>query len=148
VLIPAAAGELTSAQGMVQLCPDCRHALTEGQYSCPGCGLIFKNEKSMVMRSILLPGGRYFYTGHPLVAIIPAVVEGFLALEVLSVLVIGLSSPQAMRRISSVLLILGLFWAVETGVTILHCRRYIREFIPEKRDPSRAPQGLTIPADR
>ena len=148
VLIPAAAGELTSAQGLVQLCPDCRHALTQGQYSCPGCGLIFKNEKSMVTRSILIPGGRYFYTGHPLVAIIPAVVEGFLVLEVLALLVVGLSSPQAMHRVSAVLFILALVWAVESAVTILHCRRYIRDFIPAKRDPSRAPQGLAVPIDR
>jgi len=144
VLIPAAAGELTSAAGLIQLCPDCRHALTQGQYSCPGCGLIFKNEKSMVARSILLPGGGYFYTGHPLIAIIPAIVEGFLVLEVLALLVVGLASTKGMHNVFPALFVLALFWAVETGVTILHCRRYVRDFIPEKRDPSRAPQGLAI----
>jgi hypothetical protein len=35
--------------------------------------------------SILLPGGGYFYTGHPLVAIVPAVVEALLVLEILLV---------------------------------------------------------------
>jgi PH (Pleckstrin Homology) domain-containing protein len=148
VLVPAAAGELTSTQGLVQLCPDCRNALTQGQYSCPGCGLIFKNEKSMVTRSVLLPGGGYFYTGHPLIAILPAVVEGFLVLEVLLLLVVGLASPKAMHNVSSALLVLGFFWALETAVTILHCRRYVRDFIPEKRDPSRAPQGLLVTIDR
>lgn len=148
VLIPAAAGELTSTQNVVQLCPDCRHVLNQGQYSCASCGLTFKNEKSMVIRSIFLPGGGYFYTGHRLIAILPAIVEIFLVLEILALLAVGLRSPQALHRIFSVLLILGLVWAVETAVTILHCRRYIRDFIPEKRDPNRAPQGATIPVDR
>lgn len=44
VLIPASTGEPTAAPGFVQLCPDCCGVLKEGQYSCPGCGLIFKRE--------------------------------------------------------------------------------------------------------
>jgi hypothetical protein len=85
-VLPAASGELTSTYGWTQLCPDCRNVLTLGQYFCTSCGLTFKNEKSMVTRSILLPGGGYFYTGHPLVAVIPAIVEGFLVLEILILL--------------------------------------------------------------
>jgi hypothetical protein len=108
--------------------------------------LIFKNEKSMVTRSIFLPGGGYFYTGHPIVAMIPAVVEGILVLELLLLLFAGLGSPQAMRNVLPLLLVLGVFWAIETAVTILHCRRYVRDFIPEKRDPTRAHQGFTAKA--
>jgi hypothetical protein len=93
-LLPAASGEVTSAHGFVQLCPDCRNVLIQSQYFCPSCGLIFKNEKSMVLRSILLRGGGYFYTGHPLVAIMPAVVEGLLMVEILVSLFAGLVSPK------------------------------------------------------
>ena len=139
-LIPSASGEQTSAHGPVQLCPDCRETLTEAQYACPSCGLSFKNEKTMIFRSIVLPGGGYFYTGHPLIAIVPAVVEAFLVLEILLVLRAGFTSPKAVPEFIHVLLILAVFWALETGITILHCRRYIREFIPEKRDPARMPQ--------
>jgi hypothetical protein len=139
-LLPAASGELTSDHGFVQLCPDCRNVLTQGQYSCSGCGLAFKNEKTMVSRSILLPGGGYFYTGHPLVAMIPAVVEGLLVLQILVLLFAGLASPKAMPNILSGLVLLGLVWAIETAVTILHCRRYVREYIPQKRDLARARQ--------
>ena len=139
-LLPAASGESTATHGGVQLCPDCCHVLTPGQYSCSGCGLTFKNEKSMVIRSIVLPGGGYFYTGHPVVAMLPAVVEAILALEIVVLLFAGLASPQAMPNILSTLLLLGLFWAFETAVTILHCRRYIREYIPEKRDLARVRQ--------
>jgi hypothetical protein len=94
----------------------------------------------MVTRSILLPGGGYFYTGHPLVAVIPAIVEGILVLDILIVLLSGLASPQAMPHVLSGLTLLGLVWAIETAVTILHCRRYVRDYIPEKRDP--AQRGL------
>jgi len=142
VLIPAASGEMTSAHGLVQLCPDCRNILTEGQYVCPACGLIFKNERSMVTRSILLPGGGYFYTGHRGIAIFLAVIEGYLVLEILRFLFVGLSSAKALADIRSTLIVLGFFWAIETAITILHCRRYIRDFIPDKRDPTRAHQGL------
>lgn len=137
--IPGASGEQTAAHGFVRLCPDCCGVLTEGQYSCPACGLIFKNEKTMVLRSIFLPGGGYFYTKHPLIAIPPAIVEAFLVLEILVILSSGLRSPKAVPGLFGALLFLVIFWGLETGVTILHCRRYIREFIPEKRDPTRMP---------
>jgi hypothetical protein len=137
-LLPAASGESTATHDWVQLCPACRNILTLGQYSCSGCGLTFKNEKSMVTRSILLPGGGYFYTGHPLIAMLPALVEGLLVLEILVFLFAGLASPKAMPNILSGLVLLGLFWAFETAVTILHCRRYVREYIPEKRDLARS----------
>lgn len=138
-MIAPASGEQTSAHGLVQICPDCRGVLTQGQYSCPGCGLIFKNERTMVLRSIFLPGGGYFYTGHPFIAIVPAIVEGLFLVEILLILVAGLASPNAVPNLFSALLLLGIFWALETAVTILHCRRYVREFIPEKRDPARMP---------
>ena len=148
VLIPAASGELSSTQGMVQLCPDCRNVLTPGQYSCSACGLIFKNEKTMVTRSILLPAGGYFYTGHPVIAIIPAIFEGLLVLDILFLLFAGLSSPKAGPEIRVALFALALFWALETAITILHCRRYIRDFIPEKRDPTRSNQSLPATVGR
>lgn len=140
-LIAPASGEQTSAHGLVQLCPDCCGVLTQGQYSCPGCGLIFKNERTMVLRSIFLPGGGYFYTGHPFIAILPAIVEGIFLLEILLILFAGLAAPNAIPNLFATLLLLAIFWGLETGVTVLHCRRYIREFIPEKRDPARLPQG-------
>jgi hypothetical protein len=142
-LLPIASGEMTSAHGFVQLCPACRNVLTPGQYLCSACGLAFKNEKTMVTRSILLPGGGYFYTGHPLVAILPAVVEGIFMLDILVLLVAGLSSPRARANVLPTLVVLVFFWIFETAVTILHCRRYIREFIPEKNAPLRARQDVT-----
>jgi len=141
-LLPAASGEMTAAHGFVQLCPGCCRALTPGEYVCPGCNLVFKNEKSMIMRSILLPGGGYFYTGHPLIAMVPAVIEGLLMLDILVFLIAGIASSRERSHVLPSLMILGLFWAFESGVTILHCRRYVRDYIPEKRDGLRGRQGV------
>ncbi len=143
-LIPAASAEQTAISGLVQLCPDCCAALTQGQYSCPACGLIFKNERTMIIRSIFLPGGGYFYTGHPLIAIFLAVVEALFVMEILLILFAGLASPKAVPELLSGILFLAIFWGLETAVTILHCRRYIRDFIPEKRDFTRVPQSAIV----
>jgi hypothetical protein len=140
-VIPAASAEHTATGMLIQICPDCRAGLTPGQYSCPSCNLVFKNEASMVLRSIFLPGGGYFYTGHPVIALIPALIEVALLLEILALLFAGLGSPVTRRIVFSRLVLLAIFWGLETAVTILHCRRYIREFIPEKRDPARVPQA-------
>ena len=139
-LIPASTAEVSASQGPVPLCPDCKGVLTPKVYTCPTCGLVFKNEKTMIQRSILLPGGGYFYTGHPFVALLPAVVEIFLILDILALLLGGSQDPAAREALPGLLLFFAVVWVLETGVTILHCRRYVREFIPEKRDPSRAAQ--------
>ena len=134
----AGAGDQSASQGLTQLCPDCRNVLTPGVYSCSHCGLVFKNEKSMILRSIFLPGGGYFYTGHPLVALIPALVEGFLILELMLLVAVAANKPELWSKVLSVFLFLAIVWVLETAVTILHGRRYIREYIPEKRDPTRS----------
>jgi len=137
-LLVEGVSEISPAHGPVQLCPDCKHALTQGVYACSECNLVFKNEKTMIMRAIFLPAGGYFYTGHPFVAIVPAVVEVIFLIDVALILIAGMQQPNAMIGLLSALLVLAVFWGIETAITILHCRRYIREFIPEKRDPSRA----------
>jgi hypothetical protein len=134
----AGAEDQSASMGLVQLCPDCRSVLTPGVYSCSYCGLVFKNEKSMILRSIFLPGGGYFYTGHPLVALIPALVEGFLILELVLLVAAAANKPKLWSSVLSVLMFLAIVWVLETLVTILHGQRYIREYIPEKRDPARA----------
>jgi len=97
----------------------------------------------MIARSIFLPGGGYFYTDHPLIAIIPAAVELFLIADILLVVLAGSAAPNRIPDLLAGLLLLALFWGLETAVTILHCRRYVRDFIPEKRDPTRSPQPVT-----
>jgi hypothetical protein len=139
-LIPVSAGEMSVTHGAVQLCPDCRKALVPGIYSCSSCGLVFKNEKSMILRSIFLPAGGYFYTGHPMIAFLPALVEVIFLISVLGVIVGG--DPQSAAGLPGTILVLLVFWALETAITILHCRRYIREYIPLRRTTTSASKAL------
>jgi hypothetical protein len=140
-LLPAASGEQTATHGVVQLCPDCRGVLTAGQYYCPCCGLTFKNERTMVWRSIFLPGGGYFYTGHSVVAIFPAIAEAAVLVDILTLSAVGLSSHRTPPNLPLVLVGFAVVWTLETAVTILHCRRYVRDFIPDRGSPARLPQG-------
>jgi hypothetical protein len=64
-MLPAGAGETSSALTIISLCPECRSALTPRIYTCPQCHLEFKNEKTAVRRTWLIPGGDYFYTRRP-----------------------------------------------------------------------------------
>lgn len=133
VLIPVSTGEMSVTHGVVQLCPDCRSPLTSGIYSCGKCGLIFKNEKSMILRSIFLPAGGYFYTGHPMIAFLPALVELIVLIDVLGLILVRSRGADSAQSIAGLLIVFFFVWAVETAITILHCRRYIREYIPLRR---------------
>jgi hypothetical protein len=141
-LIPVSAGEMSVTHGAVQVCPDCRKTLTPGVYSCTSCGLTFKNEKSMILRSIFLPAGGYFYTGHPMIALLPALVEIIVLIDVLGLILVGNHDPQAPGNLGGGILLLFVFWSLETAVTILHCRRYIREYIPLRRPEASAREAL------
>jgi hypothetical protein len=145
-MVVSGAGEQSAAQAAVQLCPDCRSVLTPRVYSCAGCGLVFKNEKSMIWRSIFLPAGGYFYTGHPVIAILPALVEAYFLVAVAMLIIQGAASGRGRGDLVAVMVFLGFIWAVETAVTILHCRRYIREYIPEKRRAAGTNVSLTAKA--
>jgi hypothetical protein len=81
VLLPTATSETSPALSMTSLCPECRTALTPGVYECPGCRLKFRDEKTLLRRSILIPGGGFFYTGHAFLGVLHFLLELFLLLE-------------------------------------------------------------------
>ena len=138
-LLPASAGEVSEARTLVSLCPDCLGSLTPSVYNCNKCGLVFKDEKTLVRRSLLIPGGGYFYAGLPLLGIGDFLVEAMLTLWlVLSLLAaVGLYTMQddagkAMDQGSALvgLIFVAAIIAAEKWATIHHCRRFVREFIP------------------
>lgn len=143
VLLPVAAGEASAAQEMIPLCPNCHAALTAGVYRCGQCFLDFKDETTMVRRSLFFPGGGYFYTGNRFLGVLDFVVEGYLSLLVLVLLLywLGLYSgmppdpgEERLERASALIsaCLFGVFLAIEKYMTIHHCRRFVREFIPAK----------------
>lgn len=75
VLLPAAAGESSPQLAMTSLCPECRSPLTPAVYECPQCRKTFKDEKTALQRSWLIPGGGFFYTGHSGLGILHGLVE-------------------------------------------------------------------------
>jgi hypothetical protein len=142
-ILPAAAGEGSPAQAMISLCPNCRATLAAGTYQCGQCFLAFKNETTMVRRSLLIPGGGYFYTGNWFLGVLDFLVESYLLLVVLMFLLIafglfadpfpedeGNPLPPAAALLSAAIFVVIL--AVEKWMTIHHCRRFVREFIPAK----------------
>lgn len=146
-LLPASAGEVSEARTVMSLCPDCLGALMQSVYNCSQCGLVFKDEKTLVRRSLLIPGGGYFYVGLPLLGVCDFVVEAiltvWLALSILAALGLHTLEDGAGKAMDQGSLLVGLIFvaaifAIEKWMTIHHCRRFVREFIPT--DAKRAPQ--------
>jgi hypothetical protein len=81
VLLPTAGGETSPALSMTSFCPECRTALIPGVYECPHCRLKFKDEQTLLRRSLLIPGGGFFYTGHAFLGTLHFLLELFLLLE-------------------------------------------------------------------
>jgi len=140
-LFSLGAGETSAAGGMVPRCPNCLAELTPRVYECSNCKLTFKNEKTMLRRSLLIPGGGYFYVGHWFLGIAYFIVEAYLLILVVVFVIAAVSlmiSPQSGQAAGGrgetwgVAIFLGLVLAVEKWLTIHHCRRFIREFIPKE----------------
>ncbi|SRR6266446_2107884 len=140
VVMPASRAEATTAQGIVSSCPDCRAVLTQKVYHCHGCGLTFKDEKTLLKRTILIPGGGYLYAGFTVLGILSLIFEGLFLIEaILYVLMAaGVMRPGRMQDGSFpsqadlwttagiFLLIMGLRKLLE----YVHGRRIIRTFLP------------------
>jgi hypothetical protein len=143
----AGARETRPSQTMVSLCPSCLAELIPAVYRCAQCGVVFKDEKTMLRRSLLIPGGGYFYTGHWFLGFGDLLLEAYLL--VLLVVVLGfalgfledtsanpaepsLAGGEAWIAVAFVAVILVL----EKLLTIHHCRRFVREFIPLGQGPS------------
>ncbi len=142
VLLPAGVGEATSAEAMVSLCPDCLAALTPGLYQCNQCTLTFKDERTMIRCSLLLPGGGYFYGGHVFLGVGDFIVETLLSAWVVVWLLVALGFPEpglgplepaaTPKQALFVAAIIAALLALEKWFTVHHGRRFVRDFIPAR----------------
>jgi hypothetical protein len=121
-LLAQAAGQGAGTQEMPHLCPACFASLTSGVYRCHHCGQEFRDESTMVRRSLLIPGGGYFYCRQTWLGIADFVTEAVLTVWLVALLLAG--EQVGLAVFVAVLL------AMEKALTIHHCRKFIREFIP------------------
>jgi hypothetical protein len=140
-LFALGAGETSAAGAVVPLCPNCFAELTPQVYECHNCKLAFKDEKTMLRRSLLIPGGGYFYVGHWFLGVGDFIVEAYLLILVLVFVLAAVSLTPGPPSGSGTVgrgeawgfaIFLGLILAAEKWLTIHHCRRFIREFIPKE----------------
>jgi hypothetical protein len=133
----AAAG---GAPGFTWMCPRCLAQLAEGLYQCPACGMAFRDEKTLLQRTLLIPGGAYFYVRQNLLGILTGLVEAILLVgAVLTLLASARQSGAAPAgasprdTVSSALVTVGLFLMFLAFVkfsSYYRARRRIRQFIP------------------
>ena len=95
----------------------------------------------MVRRSLIVPGGGYFYTGHWFLGVGDFIVEAYLLIMVvvLAATAAGLitdplaepgQEPIAGAAAWIAAGFIAAILALEKWLTVHHCRRFIREFIP------------------
>lgn len=139
-VMPASRSEAATAQGMISQCPDCRVTLTPQVYRCNSCGLVFKDEKTLLKRTLLIPGGGYLYSGFTVLGVLSLFFEGLLFIEFVlyALMAAGVLRPGRMQdgqhpdqealwfTAGIFLLIIGFQKALE----YLHGRRVIRTFLP------------------
>lgn len=120
-------GTSSPERARVHLCPRCAHALRRDQYDCPSCHLEFKNPQEGAKLSWLVPGGGYFYTGHPVLGTFDALIEVYLIVILAGALLAGASFDWAGVAIVGVLLI------VEKLVSVYHSNHFLKEYIPKEK---------------
>ena len=147
-LVADSAADATAARSPVSLCPDCWGELTPRVYQCGKCGLVFKNEKTLIKMGVFVPGGAYFYTGFPVPGVLTAFGELIVLFEVVIMVIaafVALGKPEFGGYVGA-LAIFALLYAFETLVTIMHNRRIIRQFVPTGKKQAAMPMASSSAA--
>lgn len=116
--------------GRAHLCPRCTAPLERDNYQCSSCQLNFKDMKTAIRLSLLLPGGGYFYTGHWFLGIADFILELILILLLAGAMTRGLAGEEGGWAIAA---FFGGLLAFEKLITVYHARRYIREYLPKDK---------------
>lgn len=124
------AGQDPMAPGIESLCPRCAKPLTPDVYTCQNCGLVFKDVRTLAIRS-LIPGGAYFYIGMTAIGVMHAIFESLFLISIVLVFAgtIGQHGQDASDAIGGAIVEL-IIVAFAKVVAFYHARRFIREFEP------------------
>jgi hypothetical protein len=140
-LLQESAAEIGPSGKMHSFCPECAAVLTAGVYECAHCKLLFKNERAMRWLA-LVPGGAYFYCKRIGLGILDLLGESYLLLLAflfLTVAILTIGAPPADNEDVTgyeawvMVGIIGFALMLEVAITIHHCNRLVRDFIPAGR---------------
>lgn len=127
------AGETTAAGSMVSLCPNCLAPLVARNYQCPQCSTRFKDEKTLMWRGILIPGGASLYVGATGLGIFRAIFEAAILVGVLFSLFRVIRAPNASSAaadFATAIVAECAFLFFDKLVAILMSLPLVRDFIP------------------
>ncbi len=130
VLLPSSSSDASATGTPVALCPRCLAALVPRHYQCPQCGQAFKNEKRLLWRTILIPGGEYFYVGHAVMGIFQGLIELILLLVTLAAVIATPDVKEEGAWVAAAVLFLVLL--AHKFSAWLGCRRLVRTYLPVK----------------
>jgi len=131
LVVHANLGEMSGAMGMTALCPKCLAPLAVGVYRCAQCGETFKEEKKLFWRTLLIPGGEYFYVRQVGWGILQAMVEVIILIYALVLLGTAITSEgddAASAAVAAVFIFL--VWGLHKLAAYRQCRRMVRGFLP------------------
>jgi len=89
--------------------------------------------KKKQKKSLIYPGGGYFYTRHPFLAIGDAIVETGLIAIMISFINIINSVEGNTNELFIIFIILTIILAIEKAITIHHFNNCIREYITKEK---------------
>ena len=110
------------------LCPNCGVALSRVVQPCQHCGQQFRDRVTANLLSVLVPGGGYFYTGHPVLGVLDALVETYLTL---CVFFSAFGALTGSAEASMGFIVFGIVLALEKAVTIYESNHFLQEFLPK-----------------
>jgi hypothetical protein len=123
-------GTRSDAAQRHHICPRCAAALKAELFECPSCKLEFKDKATALKRSIWLPGGGYFYTGHPWLGIGDALFETLLIFAIVFSLVPTVDYPDP--DIGSAIFF-GVILIFEKLVTVYHANHFVKEYLTKDK---------------
>ena len=130
--LPSLLSKTASGHGeRVFLCPNCYALIPKDTYACSSCGTHFKTPDEARRRSLLIPGGGYFYTKEYFYGILDAFAESILLLYMFLVIVDALANGLDRKGVSA--LIGGsLLIAFEKWISVHHAEAAVKNYMVQE----------------
>jgi hypothetical protein len=133
VLRAHGAGESTATGRLVSLCPGCLAVLAPRNYRCQGCGVQFKNEKTLLWRGLVTPGGASLYVGASGIGLIRAAFEALILLSIVISLFTAIREPRSSAAVGALMTSVAaecFILLLDKGMAYSLSLPQIRDFIP------------------